>query len=401
MEKDANGNSLSGRSVSWVSASTGIVTVSSGGVVTGVAAGTAYVRATSEGKKDSAAVTVTAATSGSLQPFLSKPFAGEFITGNPMDHSGPREFIDTVGVFIAYWGEQIAAFKSHAGYDFIMPIGTPIFAAASGHVRIAGSDHFSCPILGHDVDQLSVTITHNLPDGSVYETYYAHLSRIDVTAGANVTSGQQIGLSGNTGCTTAPHMHFQLDRLTGTNSGARATVDPYGWTGTTPDPWSQNPAGATSVNLWLAGQAPLVRVGLDTTTFAFNGQPNSGPSKKAIGLSVWSMAGPDDATNPNNEWVEVKIDPTQYTAATYDLTGHYIKDNAGDRFDFPSGTMLSQGQPIRVYSGSGTNSATALYWGQAHGIYSDQGDCAELFFPNANHRELLSDREYDLSLSDW
>jgi uncharacterized protein YjdB len=57
--RDASGNALSGRTVSWSSSSTSVATVSSSGVVTGVAAGSATITATSEGQSANAAITVT------------------------------------------------------------------------------------------------------------------------------------------------------------------------------------------------------------------------------------------------------------------------------------------------------------------------------------------------------
>ncbi|PYP55613.1 MAG: hypothetical protein DMD44_14600 [Gemmatimonadetes bacterium] len=59
--KDANGNTLTGRTVTWSSGNTGVATVSSSGLVTGVAAGSATITATSEGQSGTSAITVTAA----------------------------------------------------------------------------------------------------------------------------------------------------------------------------------------------------------------------------------------------------------------------------------------------------------------------------------------------------
>jgi uncharacterized protein YjdB len=58
--KDANGNVLTGRAITWTTSSASVASVSAAGVVTGVSAGTATITATSEGKSASATVTVTA-----------------------------------------------------------------------------------------------------------------------------------------------------------------------------------------------------------------------------------------------------------------------------------------------------------------------------------------------------
>ncbi|MGI8509887.1 MAG: peptidoglycan DD-metalloendopeptidase family protein [Gemmatimonadaceae bacterium] len=323
-------------------------------------------------------------TTNGPQPFLQKPFTGEWLVYNVMDHDTPEEFIDTNGYTVSSWGERVATFSSHAGYDFPMPTGTPILAAASGVVTTAGSSTFFCPVLNSTVNQLGVVIRHDLADGSQYQTYYAHLSSVSVAVGQNITAGAQIGLSGNTGCTTLPHLHFQLDRITGTNNGKVATVDPYGWTGASTDPWVANPRGATSLNLWLPGKAPQMFIGLDPLSVPFNG-PQAGPTKKPVGLSALRWAGVQDEINPNNEYVELAVDPSVFTGASYDLTGHYIKNNEGDRFNFPAGTMMHPGTPLRVYVGNGTNTATALYWGKSAGIFQNLGDCAQLYFPNGTY----------------
>src|SRR5207247_7334120 len=58
--KDANGNTLAGRTIAWASSNPAAATVNTSGRVTGVAAGTATITATSEGKSGTAAITVTA-----------------------------------------------------------------------------------------------------------------------------------------------------------------------------------------------------------------------------------------------------------------------------------------------------------------------------------------------------
>ena len=77
--------------------------------------------------------------------------------------------------------------------------GTPIRASGGGTVAQTGSD----ADLG-----LFVLIDH--PDG--YQTMYGHASRIIVTNGDQVSAGQVVALSGSTGRSTAPHLHFEVRR---------------------------------------------------------------------------------------------------------------------------------------------------------------------------------------------
>ena len=93
--------------------------------------------------------------------------------------------------FGARWGSV------HKGIDWACPIGTAIMASSGGTVVQAGwfSSYGNC-----------VTIRH--PDGK--QTRYAHLSRVLVSAGQSVQQGQKIALSGNTGWSTGPHVHFEI-----------------------------------------------------------------------------------------------------------------------------------------------------------------------------------------------
>ena len=83
--------------------------------------------------------------------------------------------------------------------DFAAAIGTPIYAAAAGVVADAGWG------TGYG---LRTKISHDhLGD---YSTLYAHMSRSYVKTGDVVRQGQLIGLVGNTGRSTGPHLHFEL-----------------------------------------------------------------------------------------------------------------------------------------------------------------------------------------------
>lgn len=87
----------------------------------------------------------------------------------------------------------------HRGVDLAVPEGTPVKAMTSGTVAFAGVQ------TGYGN---AVWIDHG---GQVF-SLYAHLSRIDVASGAEVRAAQVIGLSGQTGDVTGPHLHFEVWR---------------------------------------------------------------------------------------------------------------------------------------------------------------------------------------------
>lgn len=89
--------------------------------------------------------------------------------------------------------------KMHTGLDFGAPTGTPIRAAGSGTIKLAGR---------HGAYGNAVAIQHN---GDV-STLYGHMSRIaaGIRSGAHVNQGQIIGYVGSTGRSTGPHLHYEV-----------------------------------------------------------------------------------------------------------------------------------------------------------------------------------------------
>ncbi len=85
----------------------------------------------------------------------------------------------------------------HEGIDFVADTGTRIVASAGGVVSVA--EHHSS--YGNMIE-----IDH----GNDFSSRYAHLSKLDVKPGQLVKRGQLIGLSGNTGRSTGPHLHFEV-----------------------------------------------------------------------------------------------------------------------------------------------------------------------------------------------
>ncbi len=94
--------------------------------------------------------------------------------------------------------------NSHAGHvalDFGVPEGTAIKSTMSGKVIYSGWNNE-----GYG----NLVIVEN----GAYRTYYAHLSQLPVEVGRQVSAGEVIGYSGNTGNSTGPHLHYEI-RLNG------------------------------------------------------------------------------------------------------------------------------------------------------------------------------------------
>ncbi|MFP3014688.1 MAG: murein DD-endopeptidase MepM [Arsenophonus sp.] len=85
----------------------------------------------------------------------------------------------------------------HQGVDFSMPVGTPILAVGDGEVIVAKYSG----VAGN-----FIAIRH----GRQYTTRYMHLRKLLVKVGQKVKISQRIALSGNTGRTTGPHLHYEL-----------------------------------------------------------------------------------------------------------------------------------------------------------------------------------------------
>jgi len=116
---------------------------------------------------------------------------------------------------------------AHGGVDIVMDIGTPLVAAAPGTVIFTGVGLFDGKGRANDPYGVAIVIAHDFGfDGEHLYTAYAHLSQTYVEVGQHVERGEVIGLSGNTGLTTGPHLHFEV--RSGTNSALK-TRNPELW----------------------------------------------------------------------------------------------------------------------------------------------------------------------------
>ena len=108
--------------------------------------------------------------------------------------------------------------KLHAGTDFAAPGGTPIYAAASGYVQVAG---WSSGGYGNYV----IIFHGKMSDGNQYSTLYGHMRSVATSAGKYVQQGEIIGYVGSTGNSTGNHLHLEVWK-----GGSKANaVNPRGY----------------------------------------------------------------------------------------------------------------------------------------------------------------------------
>lgn len=192
-------------------------------------------------------------------PFLSPPYHGFVMLYAYFDHdlpdfarngsivlasgleataaTSPAAGIPVARNFPAYWSDalrQFVYYDGHNGYDFGL-VYQPVYAAAPGRVIFAGWNYPGKRVTGYGK---MVMIQH----ARGYVTLYGHMSKILVQSGQQVRRGQKIAVSGDTGHSTGPHLHFTVFHNC-------RPVDPYGWKGAGPDPLLSY-EGVSSRYLW-------------------------------------------------------------------------------------------------------------------------------------------------------
>jgi murein DD-endopeptidase MepM/ murein hydrolase activator NlpD len=109
--------------------------------------------------------------------------------------------ISSVPIVSSKYGTRIDPFTGrkafHSGIDLSVPENMEVFSCGSGKVIEAAYNR---------INGNYIIIDHK----NKYQSYYGHLSRVFAKHGDKVIKGQIIGLSGNTGMSTGPHIHFQI-----------------------------------------------------------------------------------------------------------------------------------------------------------------------------------------------
>lgn len=126
---------------------------------------------------------------------------GNLADNYPRSGDGIPSIYPTFGRYSDGWGIRIHPILNdlefHTGIDIANEIGTPVYATADGIVRLVSYEN------GYGK---RIFVTHN----ENYETQYAHLYSFQVSEGDHVRKGQIIGLMGNTGMSTGPHLHYEV-----------------------------------------------------------------------------------------------------------------------------------------------------------------------------------------------
>lgn len=200
-----------------------------------------------------------------VAPFLYPPYPGAAGQGSVFDHSSPNYTFDgrivafngveangtcpdpapagtpppQAGICNAggggYWSYALGDwmwYDGHDGIDYQLSY-RPIYAAADATQVVAAG--WVNP-QNHKAD---LGIYVRLRHANGYQTLYGHMSSVAVQACPTpgcvaLPRGEFLGISGTTGSSTGPHLHFTV------RNPANKSVDPYGWTGLTADPWLPN-----------------------------------------------------------------------------------------------------------------------------------------------------------------
>ena len=353
--KDANGNVLTGRVVAWSTSNPGVATVSSTGVVTGVAAGTVTITATSEGKSGTSTVTVTTAPVGSVTvtPSPTTIIIGQSttLTATVKDVNG-----NTVSRTVSWSSSNTAkATVTSSGVVTAVDTGAVTITATAGGV----SGTASVTIV--PVPVASVTVTPASATIGVGKT--VQLAAVTKDANGNVLTGRTITWStsdatvatvSSTGVVTGAGSGGKSATITATSEGKSGTSTitvtpvPVGSVTVTPAPASviigkttqltaivkdtnglivtDRPVTWTSSNTAIATVSPtglVTGVALGTVTISAKAETKTGTSSVTVTpvpVASVTVQPPDDTILQNQS--------TTFTAVTKDADGNVLTGRA-------------------------------------------------------------------------
>ena len=301
MPRDASGNALSGRVVTWGSSNTAIATVNPGGLVTAVAAGSAAITATSEGQSGSAAVSVTPVPVASVDvsPASASVGVGQTVqlTATPRDAGG-----NALSGRVVTWGSSNTAVATVNGSGLVTGVG-------------AGS--------------ATITATSEGQSGSSTVSVAAPVASVSVTpASASLTTGQTVQL------TATP-------RDAGGNALTGRVVT-----------WSSNNTSVATVN--STGRVTAVAAGSATITATSEGQ--SGTAAVSVTPVPVASVGVSPASASVGVGQTVQLTATPRDASGNALSGRVVTWGSSNT---AVATVNGSGLVTGVGAGSATITATS------------------------------------------
>lgn len=344
--------------------------------------------------------TVSAAPQQAVAPFLYPPYPGSAVEETIFDHSSPNysqtdNRIVTYGGYVAtkncpspappgtpppqpgvcdqgggsYWSYSLGDwvyYNGHDGIDYGINY-RPVYAAADAdQVQYSG---WWDP-QNHSVS-LGIYVKLHHPNG--YTTSYGHMSSVAVQACSapgciSLSHGEMLGISGTTGNSTGPHLHFQ------TVDPGGHVVDPYGWGGQGTDPWPYDQASS----LWVAYPS-LVYYG---AAILPSGNPLAYPPAAATGILI------DDASssftqNPLDCWLDISVSAGQAQNNNMSYSrARLTAPTCVGQWHFPKGSSAGvYAVYIRIPAVHGTTEG-AIYTIQ-HGGHTDRVVIDQEVFPNS------------------
>jgi murein DD-endopeptidase MepM/ murein hydrolase activator NlpD len=289
---------------------------------------------------------VSAEPLAAATPFLYPPYPGSASQSSIFDHTSPNYTDDdkrivTFNGHIAYKncpspqpaGARPPGGVCDAGYNMYWSYSLGDWVAYNGHDGIDYGISYRPVYAAADADQVvyagwwdpqnhssNVGIYTRLRHSNGYTTLYGHMSSVAVqTCSAPgcvfIAHGEMLGISGTTGNSTGPHLHFQVRNAT------PKVVDPYGWTGSGADPWTANQPGS----LWVTYPA-LSYYGAEILP---SGDPLSYPAAVTGGFVIddgsegftetpaecWTVVNTSSATNGSMRYAKPRLSAPTCTAA--------------------------------------------------------------------------------------
>ena len=281
MPKDANGNLLSGRTVSWLSGNPGVATVSASGLVTGVSTGAATITAASEGKSGTAAMTVSSVpvASVAVSPTSASVAVGQTqqLSATPKDANGNPLTGRTVS-----WSSGNTAVATVAASGLVTGVSAgaaTITAASEGQTGTAAITVTSVPVA-------SVAVSPTTASVAVGQTQ--QLSATPKDASGNPLTGRTVSWSsGNTAVATVSASGL----VTGVGAGAATiTAASEGQSGTAAITVTSVPVASVAVSPAAASVPVGQTVQLTATPKDANGNTLSGRT------IAWASSNPAAAT---------------------------------------------------------------------------------------------------------